>query len=562
MRVYLGTNFGHGSAVAAISEEGELLYAIEEGKLIGDKNTNRFPEEALSHVASNIKGSVDIWAEGWNPWQRLVHKGIVRTIKYGFRDPPYFRDGLLKEMGRFREGQLQFRRWKQQFGPVHPVGHHLAHAYSILPAGLPPRSLVLVSDTTAELASISSYYFSGREMIPIASSPFPHSIGAVFHQLAYHFGFKGRTGPGKLMALAAFGKPRFLEHLKQIAEVRQGIFKIDMKIFSAWQRDGSWLAFSASAPDELRDAIRRAHGTPTEGLDLASSAQAWFTEMSWACVTQSLDLARKIVGVEISHLGLAGGAALNCRANGEFQLRALSVGLNKITVSPWSDDSGTAIGAAAWALAQRGLIERIQHSNPFLGSAALPGHEAPDDEEVRAAAQCLAAGHVIALASGRLEFGPRALGGRCLLADPRRDELRQQLNRMKSRPEFMPMAPVVLEQDYSHYFEDRGSRHMAWTVPAKETARREIPAAVHCDGHSRVQLLTSGDAPLLERVLHEFKRETGHGVLLLTSLNGTEEAIPPDLARAEAIARRLGAAGVLSDSGWKAFGRYFISAHE
>jgi len=553
MRLYLGTNFGHGSAVAAISEEGELLYAIEEGKLIGDKNTSRFPEEALSHVASNIEGSVDILAEGWNPWQRLIYKGIIRTVKYGLRDPTYFRDGFLKEWGRFCEGQPQFRHWERLFGPVRPVGHHLAHAYSLLPAGLPPRSLVSVSDTTAECASISSYYFSGQEMIPITSSLFPHSIGAVFHQLAYHFGFQGRTGPGKLMALAAFGKPRFLEQLKQIAEVKQGIFKIDIKKFPAWKRDGSWQAFSASAPVELRDAIKCALGTPTEGIDLASSAQAWFTEMTWACITQSLDLARKKMGIEISHLGLAGGAALNCRANGEFLLKSPSVGLDTITVSPWSDDSGTAIGAAAWALAQRGLIERIQHSSPFLGTAALPGLKVPDDADIHAAAQCLVARHVIALASGRFEFGPRALGGRCLLADPRRDELRQQLNRMKSRPEFMPMAPVVLEQDYSRYFQGKGSRHMAWTVLAKETARCEIPAAVHCDGHSRVQLLASGDAPLLERVLQEFKRETGHGVLLLTSLNGTEEAIPSDLERAEAVAYRLGAAGILSDAGWIVF---------
>ncbi len=554
MRVYLGTNFGHGSAVAAISDEGELLYAIEEGKLIGEKNTSRFPEEALSLVARSIEGSFDIWAEGWNPWERLLHKGIIRTVKYGLRDPAYLREGLFKEFGRFSEGLFQCKRWKQRFGSIRPVGHHLAHAYSLLPAGLPPRSLVLVSDTTAEQASISSYYFSGREMILLTSSLFPHSIGAVFHQLAYHFGFKGRTGPGKLMALAAFGKPHFLEYLKQIAEVKQGVFQIDMKRFPAWKRDGSWLAFSASAPVELRDAIRCACYAPEEGFDLASSAQAWFTEMTWACITQSLNLARKKMGVEISHLGLTGGAALNCRANGEFFLRAPSVSLDTITVSPWSDDSGTAIGAAVWALAQRGLIERIQHSLSFIGTAVSPSLAMPDDKEVRAAAQCLAAGHVVALASGRLEFGPRALGGRCLLADPRREQLRLQLNIMKSRPEFMPMAPVVCEQDYSRYFEGWGSRHMAWTVLAREIARREIPAAVHCDGHSRVQLLTSGDAPLLERVLYEFKRETGHGVLLLTSLNGTEEAMPYDLARSETIARRLGTAGILSDEGWIVYG--------
>jgi carbamoyltransferase len=554
MRIYLGTNFGHGSAAAAISEEGEMLYAVEEGKLIGEKNTSRFPAEALSYMVRNIEGNVDIWAEGWNPGQRLIHKGIISTAKYGLRDPAYFRDSFLKELGRFSEGQLQFKRWKQQLGPIHSVGHHLAHAYSLLPAGLPPSSLVLVSDTTAERSSISSYYFSGREMILLTSSLFPHSIGAVFHQLAYHLGFQGRTGPGKLMALAAFGKPDFLEYLKQIAEVKQGIFQIDMNKFPAWRRNGSWLAFSAFAPNELRDVIRRACGSPEQGIDLAASAQAWFTEITWACITQSLYLARKKMGIEIPHLGLAGGAALNCRANGEFLLKAPNVSLDTITISPWSDDSGTAIGAAVWGLTQRGIADRIRHSCPFLGTAAILGNEVPDDNEVHMATRCLVAGKVVALASGRLEFGPRALGGRCLLADPRRDELRHQLNRMKSRPEFMPIAPVVLEQDYSRYFEGLASGHMAWTVMSKQTARREIPAAVHCDGHSRVQLLKKDDAPLLERVLQEFKRETGHGVLLLTSLNGTEEAIPCDLNRAETIACRLGTSGILSDAGWNAFG--------
>ena len=209
MKVFLGTNFGHGSAVAAISDEGELLYAVEEGILIGEKDSSIFPAQALSLVTRSLEGEIVTWAEGWDPLQRLICKGFLRTLKYGLQDRAYFRDGLTKEWWRYFEGLKKTKYWEKQLGAPKRVGHHLAHAYSLIPAGLPQRSLVLVSAPTAEYNSIVSYYFSGNEMTPISASPFPHSIGSVFHQLAYHLGFRGRTGPGKLMALSAYGKPRF-----------------------------------------------------------------------------------------------------------------------------------------------------------------------------------------------------------------------------------------------------------------------------------------------------------------------------------------------------------------
>lgn len=551
MRLFLGTNFGHGAAVAVMSQEGQILFAVEEGRLINEKDSSRFPLKALNLMSEAIDGTVDTWAEGWNQRRRLLHKGLLATMRYGLRDPSYFQDRLLKEVKRYLCGLRQFPARSNDFGRVMHVGHHLAHAYSLLPAGLPAGSLILVSDTTAEENSISSYYFSGQEMRHIVSSPFPHSIGGLFHQLAYHMGFRGRTGPGKLMALSAFGEPRFLVSLKQLSFVKDGIFQIDLSRFPAWRRNGSWLLYATCAPAPLRASIRLAWNRPDRGLDLAASAQAWLTETTWECIRQSLLLAKRNFGVKIAHLGLAGGVALNCQANGEFASRIEQLGLDTLTVSPWSDDSGTAIGAAAWAIAQKGLIDRISPSQPFLGPRLADEGIVPQDGDVRTAVSWLVRGDVIALASGRLEFGPRALGGRCLLADPRRDDLRQRLNLMKSRPQFMPCAPVALEEDYPFYFKGKGSRHMAWTVEATQRAIRDLPAAVHRSGHARVQLLKSGDSPLLERVLREFKRETGCGVLLLTSLNGANEPMPSDLDNARRIARTLKARGILSDFGWE-----------
>jgi len=554
MRLFLGTNFGHSAAVAVMSQEGEILFAVEEGRLINEKDSSRFPVQALKLMAEAIDGTVDTWAEGWNQRGRLLHKGLLTTMRYGLRDPSYFRDRLLKESKRYVSGLSHFLSRSSEFGRVVHVGHHLAHAYSLLPAGLPASSIILVSDTTAEENSISSYYFSGREMRHIVSSPFPHSIGAVFHQLAYHLGFRGRTGPGKLMALSAFGAPRFLDSLRQLSSVRNGVFQIDLPRFPAWRRRRSWLSYADHAPVHLRKSIRLAWQCPEKGVDLAASAQVWLTQTTWECIRQSLLIAKRNFGVDIGHLGLAGGVALNCQANGEFASRIEELGLDTLTVSPWSDDSGTAIGAAAWAVARKGLIERINLSRPFLGPRVADEKIVPQDTDVRAATKRLARGDVIALASGRLEFGPRALGGRCLLADPRRDDSRQKLNCMKSRPEFMPCAPVALEEDCALYFKGKASRYMTWTVEATERALREIPAAVHRSGHARVQLLRRGDSPLLERVLREFKRETNCGVLLLTSLNGRNEPMPSDFKDARRIARKLNARGILSDFGWENWG--------
>ncbi|MEA2206796.1 MAG: carbamoyltransferase [Blastocatellia bacterium] len=553
MNLFLGTNFGHGAAVAVMSEQGKVLFAVEEGPLVNEKESSRFPLNALSLITQAVDGRLDAWAEGWNPRGRLIHKGLMATMRYGLRDPTYFRHRFFKEIKRYLRGLRHFPMNSKPVGHVRYVGHHLAHAYSLLPAGLPANSLVLVSDTTAEQNSISSYYFSGREMRHIVSSPFPHSIGGVFHQLSYHLGFRGRTGPGKLMALSAFGEPRYLGLFHELSTVRDGVFHIDLAKFPAWRRDGSWLSYAKSAPADLGSCIRSARNRPDRGVDLAASAQAWLMETTWECIRQALLKAQRDPAIRISHLGLAGGVALNCQANGEIALRIGQLGLGSLTVSPWSDDSGTAIGAASWAIAQRGLIDRISSSPPFLGPPLTEDGRVAEDSDVRTAVGWLIKGHVIALASGRLEFGPRALGGRCLLGDPRRDDLRQKLNNMKSRPGFMPCAPVALEEDYPAYFKGHGSRHMAWTVQATQLAINEIPAAVHRSGHSRVQVLRRGDSLLLERVLHEFKRETGCGVLLLTSLNAANEPMPFDFENAARIARTLRTRGILSDFGWEAF---------
>ena len=555
MKGYVGTNFGHGAAAALVGSNGRLLFAVEEGKLSGDKETAAFPNLALTLVVAHPGIDSYQWAEGWDTRKRLVSKGVLRALRYSLFDATYVKSSLVKESIRYWEWRKQSGAWSSTLGHPISVGHHLAHAWSLVPAGLPAKACLLVSDTTAESASISSYYFDGEGMKFVASSTFPHSIGAAFHQLAYHVGFYGRTAPGKLMALSAFGKPKFYDEFAQIGTISDGQLQINLDRLPAWRRNGSWARFGKSCSVELRNSIEEAFEHPELGTDLAASAQAWFTETTWSLVTHTLGMLESRIGAPVQHLGLVGGAALNCQANGCFMERMNRIGLRSLTVAPWSDDAGTAIGAAVGAYVLGGnSLANLQVSDAYLGPYPHTDYSMrATNQDVAEAANELARGGIVALVSGRLEFGPRALGGRCLLADPRDDRLRKKLNQLKKRPDFMPAAPAVLSRYFDQYFDGTGSSHMAWTVQAKAHASLEIPAAVHHNGTARVQVVDDHKAPLLARLLHRFLAITGCPILLLTSLNEAGEPVPATLGDALLICGRLGVNGALSDKGWQSF---------
>jgi carbamoyltransferase len=192
-------------------------------------------------------------------------------------------------------------------------------------------------------------------------------------------------------------------------------------------------------------------------------------------------------------------------------------------------------------------------SSPFVGPLASVEMSEVTREAVRAAVRVMAKGGVIALGTGKLEFGPRALGGRCLLGDPRRPNIRRYLNDMKGRSGFMPFAPVVLAELYSRYFLGEGSTNMAWTVGIRPEVKASFPGMDHASGQARVQVVSSEGPALLRRLLCEWEQESGCGMLLLTSLNGSGEAIPDTVEECVNIARRLGASGILSDTGWLCF---------
>lgn len=554
MKKYLGTNYGHGAASALLDSSGELLFAVEEERLTDIKDTSAFPTSSLNLIRQNFNGDF-LWAEGWRTLDRLVHKGFKSTFVNCLKNPFYFKHRLVKEVNRYATGVVNYRLYKEILGcaKVNHVGHHLAHAYSLLPWGLPNKSLVLVSDTTAEEESISIFFWFNNQMIFLTSSIFPNSIGSLFHQLAYHVGFEGRTGPGKLMAYSSYGQPIWKEEFSKLVAVNRGRLEINSDLYPSARINDTWLYFAKNYCTNrfLKASMLKAYKSFESGRDLASSMQELFTATTFEIIKQGIHLVSHTIRVKVEHLGLAGGAALNCQANGFFLRNIDQLQCDSLIVSPWSDDSGTAIGAAVWLAKRDNKNLAIPKSSPYLGPLASSTGILVTDNDVFMAVEVLRKGGIIALVSGRLEFGARALGNRCILASARSVEIKDRLNNAKSRYKFMPFAPVVLQEDYNKLFFGRGSSNMAWTVRCTSFAQKYVSAACHISNEARVQVVDEGlDGSVLRKVLEVYKRKTGLGVLLLTSLNASGQPIAVDMTRGRRIAQQLVLDGLLSDEGW------------
>lgn len=548
-RWFLGTNFGHDAAVALINGKGELVFALEEGRVTSEKNCSRFPVNAIASALKITEGGDLVWGEGWHWPKRLLHKGIAATIQYGFREPLLLRVRLRKELLRFGRSIYFTVRYRRKLGTPVFTGHHLAHALSLVPCDLPKSTVVLVSDTTGEQDSLSAYYWDGKCMTLLNRSPWPNSPGTIFHQAAYFAGFPGERGPGKLMALSAYGKPHEFTQLHNATSVRSGRFRVDTALYPAFRYTDAIERTLSSEPAASRCRLARARHAEANASDFAATMQHWFEDILRRLVDDTCETARN-AGLQVHAVGLSGGAALNCQANGRLANHLVHQGIEKLVVSPWSSDAGTAVGAAVH-VALRAGVTKFRATTPLLGPRHEDAREATDDD-VSDAADAILRGEIVALVSGGVEFGPRALGGRALLADARRADAVERLNHVKGRPAFMPFAPVARAEECHRWFAGTPSADMAWTVNVKDGAATAFPGIRHPSGEARVQAAVRERCPLLYRLLQQCEKR-GMPMLLLTSLNGAGEPMLANVRSSIMTARVLGAAGCLTDKGWTVF---------
>lgn len=389
---------------------------------------------------------------------------------------------------------------------VRYVPHHVAHAASAALAAPHRDCSVLVLDGRGERASHLAGRYRGGRLEVLASQGLPHSLGLLYESLTEHLGFLRSSDEYKVMALASYGKPRFLEELREVVHPTG---------------DGG---FVAEAPDWSRWAPKRVDDGTWGGdhADLACSVQARLEEVL-------VELARWIheqTGDKV--LAMAGGTALNCVANSRIWRETP---FEDVWVQPAAGDAGTSLGAALQVAADGGeQLTPMPGADlgrgwsdddlaAWLRGAAVPFSEPADlGAEV---ADVLARNGVVAWFDGRSEFGPRALGHRSLLAHPGHPDNLERLNDVKGREQFRPVAPMVLADRAEEIFTDGPipSPYMLFVHSVRPAWRERIPAAVHVDGTARIQTVDPATQPRLGATLRAFEARTGLPVVINTSLN-------------------------------------------
>lgn len=440
-----------------------------------------------------------------NPWEPLFLAYIVNAPRQLVDGAPFH---ILERFQQARRDGAYTFEW-------HFVEHHLAHAASAFLASPFEEAAVLTLDGRGEKATTSYYHGRGNRLEKLGQVELPHSLGLLYERVTEHLGFLHSSDEYKVMALASFGEPRYLEVFREALQMGEaGQYRV------------------AELDLEALFGPRRKRGGELEQrhYDLARSLQAGVEEV----VFRIADWLHEATGEE--NLCLSGGVALNVVMNSRLHARGP---FKRLWVQPAAGDAGTALGAALWVDAtQRGSSERayrMEHAflgpgysdeeiEAFLQWSKLPYRRVEDSAEE--AAELLAQDKIIGWFQGRMEFGPRALGARSILASPIHAEMQERLNEIKDREDFRPVAPVVLEEEAAEWF--RGaevSPFMLFIFDVQPGREGLIPAVRHVDGTARIQTINESQNPPYYRLLRAFKERTGVPVLVNTSFNTRGEPI-------------------------------------
>ncbi len=567
MRILGISAFYHDSA-AALVEDGRIVAAAQEERFSRKKHDARFPRHAVEYCLARAGvplGEVDhvvFYDKPFLKFERLLETYLAFAPR-GFQSfrlaiPVWLREKLFQkqllrdEIARYDPGYDWERRLLFS-------EHHQSHAASAFFASPFEEAVVLTMDGVGEWATTSVGYGRGNHLEMRREIHFPHSLGLLYSAFTYYTGFKVNSGEYKVMGLAPYGEPRYaqtiLDHLIDLKP--DGSFRLDMAYFNYCtgltmtnERFDALFGGPPRKPDEL---LNQRH------MDLAASIQA-VTEEAVLRMTRALADETKA-----ENLCLAGGVALNCVANGKVYRDGR---FKNIWVQPAAGDAGGALGAALAAYhlfkgQPRQVIDGNRHDamhGSYLGpdwsddeiagrltAAGAQFTRLEERELIGRAVDDLAAEKALGWVQGRMEFGPRALGARSIIADPRSPAMQKTLNlRVKYRESFRPFAPAILAEDVADWFEyDRESPYMLMVAPVVARRRRamtpteealfgidklnvprsEIPAVTHVDYSARLQTVHADTNPRFHALLSAFKARTGCPILVNTSFNVRGEPI-------------------------------------
>jgi carbamoyltransferase len=541
----LGLNAYHGDAAAALVVDGELVNAAEEERFNRVKHCAGFPALAAAWCLEDAgvkPEDLDHVAVSRDPRANLGRK-LMRTIRHG-ASARYLKTRLqnaaqIRDTGSALAEALGVQSLRAQ---VHNVEHHQAHVASAFFVSPFEDAAILSVDGFGDFASTMLAEGHGSHFDVLERIIYPHSLGIFYTAVTQWLGFPEYGDEGKVMGLAPYGTPRYLAKMRNLVQLDGPLFQLGLDYFTH-DKEGVDMNWDSGSPTigkiyseqmvELFGAPREKHGEMTElYTDVAASLQAMLEEAY-------LHLAETLwERTNIPNLCLAGGVALNAVANGRI---LPETPFEELYIQPAAGDSGTAVGAAYFVWNQelggsRGFVMEHAYTGPeftdeeiraAIDAAGFEAERLDDDELFSTVAARIAAGDVVGWFQGRMEFGPRALGHRSIVADPRSDSMKDVLNaRIKHREPFRPFAPSILAERVGDWYDqDYPSPFMVLVYKTAPDKRDRVPAVNHVDDTGRVQSVEAHVAPRYHRLISEFEKVTGVPIVLNTSFNENEPIV-------------------------------------
>lgn len=545
----LGINAYHGDAAAALIKDGQLVAAVEEERFNRKKHCAGFPTMAVRYCLQEA---------GITPAD-LDHIGISRDPSANLHKKILFSMSRLSKVGNLIGNRLanaaKVRNLKDELARAleipadqfraqfHNVEHHKAHMASCFLVSEFDRAAILSIDGFGDFISTMWGLGEGAKMQVLGEVEFPHSMGCVYTATTQYLGFPHYGDEGKVMGLAPYGKPRFLDQFREIVTTeKDGRFKLNLDYF-LHHSEGVEMTWDEGSPvvgrifsDKFieRFGPAREKGGPMTSLqeDIAASLQARLEEVSFH-ILQHL---HRQTGSD--RLCLSGGVAFNSVMNGKILLHTP---FKQIYAQPAAGDAGTAVGVCYYLhnieLKQpRAFVMDHAYTGPgyengqieaaVLGSGMRHTRLQPEGV-TQTAARAIADGQIVGWFQGRMEFGPRALGNRSIVVDPRRAEMKDILNaRIKKREPFRPFAPSILEDRVEEYFEQtHPAPSMLMVYQVKADKRAQVPAITHVDGSGRLQTVSRSTNARYYDLIRDFDKITGVPVVLNTSFNEDEPIV-------------------------------------
>ena len=567
----LGISAYYHDSAAALLKDGEVTAAAQQERFSRRKHDARFPGEAIRYCleTGNLRlhelDRIVFYDKPLIKFERLLEtylsyaprgfRSFAASMPIWLKEKLYLKSVLKTELAQLGDCELK------ELPPLLFTEHHQSHAASAFFFSPFERAAVLCLDGVGEWATTSTWLGNGANLDPLWEIDFPHSLGLLYSAFTYFTGFRVNSGEYKLMGLAPYGEPKYVDLiLDKLVDLKEdGTFRLDMQYFNYC----TGLTMTNSRFDELFGGPpRKPESDLTQReMDIAASIQVVTEEI----VLRLANTLHEETGEE--NLCLAGGVALNCVANGRLQREGP---YENIWIQPAAGDAGGALGAAAvaWHAYDNQPRKLNGNSGPAAdrmhGSYLGPNYSPEqiraeldalgakytvldDDTLLSTTAELLADENVIGWFQGRMEFGPRALGGRSIIGDPRSAEMQSVMNlKIKYRESFRPFAPSVLWERVSDYFEqDAPSPYMLIVAPVREELkvaltdeqeqlfgleklkhrRSELPAITHVDYSARVQTVHRETNPRYHGLLKAFEQITGCGVLVNTSFNVRGEPV-------------------------------------